>query len=436
MKIFTVTFYGLIINAVLALSANAQPGWTTLESSPSNSYRHEDLWFINPNTGWLGAGSQGIWRTTDGGATWQQQSTLTYIRCIGFADSLYGWAGNLNAGTTGIPIYRTTNGGTTWENVTLPSPGTSGSCGIWVYSRDVVNIAGKYSGPARFIRTTNSGASWTVKDMSPYASSLVDCYFYSRDSGFVVGYNNISGSHKGVVLFTSDGGETWATRYTTSQSIDYGWKLSFPSRNTGYASTQTFSASSPQVFLKTTNGGVNWSELNYTSGIGVRSVQGLGFATNELGWIGSFSNGPTYVTTNGGTSWSPVSFGTAINRFRFLNDSIGYASGNKVYKYVRPSATGTGNILSTIPSEFRLYQNYPNPFNPSTVIYYDVPRAQNVRMDIYSINGKLIKTLQNKYHTAGRYSINFEPAGFSSGIYLYRLFSGSFVQTRKMIFIK
>lgn len=434
MKIAQAALHILLINILFAVNAYSQ-GWTTLENSPYNSYRHEDLWFINANTGWLGAGSQGVWKTTDGGTSWQQQSTLTYIRCIGFADSLYGWAGNLNAGTSGIPIYRTTDGGTTWQDVILPSPGTSGSCGIWVYSRDVVNIAGKYSGPARFIRTTNSGVSWTVKDMSAYASSLVDCYFYSRDSGFVVGYQN-QGGKKGVVLFTPDGGETWVTRYTTAQNIDFGWKLSFPSRTTGYASTQTFSASSPQVFMKTTNGGINWSESNYTAGIGVRSVQGMGFATNNLGWVGSFSNGPTYETSDGGATWSQVSFGTSINRFRFLNDSIGYASGNKVYKYVKPAATHNGNILSSVPAEYKLYQNYPNPFNPSTTIYYDVPRGSKIEINVYSVNGTLIKTLISKFHLPGKYFVGFSIAGLPSGIYFYRLSAGTKHYTRKMMLIK
>lgn len=99
------------------------------------------------------------------------------------------------------------------------------------------------------------------------------------------------------------------------------------------------------------------------------------------------------------------------------------------------SVTGIENI-SEIPSKFDLKQNYPNPFNPITNIQYDIPFDNFVSIKIYDITGKVIKTLINEYKTAGSYIISFNAEELSSGIYFYRLETGNFVDTKRMILIK
>ncbi len=90
------------------------------------------------------------------------------------------------------------------------------------------------------------------------------------------------------------------------------------------------------------------------------------------------------------------------------------------------------------PKKFMLEQNYPNPFNPTTTIKYDIPKASYVTLKVYDILGNVVKTLVDKEQVAGNYQIQFAVGNrqLASGVYLYRLQAGSFVQTKKMILLK
>jgi hypothetical protein len=91
---------------------------------------------------------------------------------------------------------------------------------------------------------------------------------------------------------------------------------------------------------------------------------------------------------------------------------------------------------SDIPVVFSLKQNYPNPFNPTTNIQYDLPSDNFVSIKIFDITGREITTLVNEFKTAGRYSVGFNGANISSGIYYYKIEAGNFTQVRKMILLK
>jgi hypothetical protein len=93
-------------------------------------------------------------------------------------------------------------------------------------------------------------------------------------------------------------------------------------------------------------------------------------------------------------------------------------------------------IAAEIPVAFALYQNYPNPFNPSTTIQYAVSEQVHVVLDVYNILGQKIKTLVNDEHTAGTYEIVFDGTALSSGIYVYRMHAGDFVETRRFLLLK
>lgn len=102
------------------------------------------------------------------------------------------------------------------------------------------------------------------------------------------------------------------------------------------------------------------------------------------------------------------------------------------------------NTEEPLPEYFSLGQNYPNPFNPSTTINYTVPASfltngidgSIVRLKVYNALGKQISTLVDEKQNAGNYSINFSSENFPTGVYYYRLTSGNFTETKKMIFLK
>ena len=87
-------------------------------------------------------------------------------------------------------------------------------------------------------------------------------------------------------------------------------------------------------------------------------------------------------------------------------------------------------------STYSLVQNYPNPFNPSTVIEYTMPGASNVILKVYNALGQEIQTLVNQYQSAGKHRVEFNAANLPSGIYIYRITTGSYTELRKMILQK
>jgi len=111
-------------------------------------------------------------------------------------------------------------------------------------------------------------------------------------------------------------------------------------------------------------------------------------------------------------------------------------------------AGGVDSIVVTsvddniVPTEFSLSQNYPNPFNPSTTINYSISRnselnsVQKTTLKIYDILGREVATLVNMEQSAGNYSVKFNASNLTSGVYFYKLQSGSYSQTKKMILMK
>ena len=87
-------------------------------------------------------------------------------------------------------------------------------------------------------------------------------------------------------------------------------------------------------------------------------------------------------------------------------------------------------------NSYSLFQNYPNPFNPSTRINYNVGEPGLVQLKVYNILGVEVATLVNEQQNSGNYTVDFDAARFSSGVYFYSLSVNNFTQTRKMILEK
>jgi hypothetical protein len=98
--------------------------------------------------------------------------------------------------------------------------------------------------------------------------------------------------------------------------------------------------------------------------------------------------------------------------------------------------SSTEPVSTNRPKEFKLEQNYPNPFNPTTTIQFAVPSVSDVKLDVFNILGQKVASLINRRMEAGLHTVNFNATNLSSGVYFYRLQSGSFVQTKKMMLIK
>ena len=143
-----------------------------------------------------------------------------------------------------------------------------------------------------------------------------------------------------------------------------------------------------------------------------------------------------------GTDVTPPNAGRGM----YYTNSTGwqnFTAGNlMISAYVTDQPVGVdGNGISEVPATYSLMQNYPNPFNPGTTIRYQLPEQQFVKIEIFNSLGEVVNTIVNQNQTAGEYSINWNGRNSSgqslaSGIYIYRIKAGSFVDSKKMMLLK
>jgi len=99
-----------------------------------------------------------------------------------------------------------------------------------------------------------------------------------------------------------------------------------------------------------------------------------------------------------------------------------------------PTYINENNI--TFPDKFSMQQNYPNPFNPTTQIRFGLPKASQVKIEVYNMLGQRVAELLNEHKKAGYHSVEFDGSNFSSGVYFYKIQAGYFTQVRKMLLVK
>jgi subtilisin-like proprotein convertase family protein len=97
---------------------------------------------------------------------------------------------------------------------------------------------------------------------------------------------------------------------------------------------------------------------------------------------------------------------------------------------------GSGNLSNTLPSRFNLYQNYPNPFNPVTNIKFDLPKNTEVKLKVYDLLGREVKTLLDEFKEAGTHVVEFDASEYASGVYFYKIEAGDYINTKKLILLK
>lgn len=127
------------------------------------------------------------------------------------------------------------------------------------------------------------------------------------------------------------------------------------------------------------------------------------------------SNGIGLIQTTGG---DPIDF-------------VGTVTG-----YVNVQLTSVREQVDETPTRFQLFQNYPNPFNPSTRIPFTVQVSGFTSLKVYDVLGREVATLVNEVKAPGHYEVTWNAAGFSSGVYFYRLRAGEFVATRKLVLLR
>lgn len=337
----------------VTLPANA--AWQKLDTVAFRG-KQDDIFFLDSERGWYVNGAGKIYGTENGGATWTELTSKpgTYFRTIAFVDDKIGFAGNIGTEyfpnvTDETPLYRTADGGKTWQAVTtIDGPAVKGLCAIDVLKARMINAGvledrvlihagGRVGGPAFLLRSLDGGNTWKSIDLSAHTKMILDVKFFDAMTGFVFGASD-SNTEKSnaIIIMTKDGGKTWSRQYQSARPFELTWKASFPTRDIGYVTIQNYNPDksvSQRYVAKTTDGGITWRELPLVNDHPVRQF-GVGFVTPDIGWVGTTNGG--YQTEDGGTTWKYVDMGRAVNKVRIVerqNGFVGYAIGVDVRKF-------------------------------------------------------------------------------------------------------
>ena len=128
-------------------------------------------------------------------------------------------------------------------------------------------------------------------------------------------------------------------------------------------------------------------------------------------------------------------------RVRGISDR-GEGNWSEVWSFITDDVTSVRELAGNIPDKFGLEQNYPNPFNPATVIRFGLPESATVRLEVYNMLGQRVATLiDGEHYTAGTYEAVWDARDemgreMSSGMYIYRISAGEYVNVKKMLFTK
>ncbi|MBX7046086.1 MAG: T9SS type A sorting domain-containing protein [Ignavibacteria bacterium] len=144
---------------------------------------------------------------------------------------------------------------------------------------------------------------------------------------------------------------------------------------------------------------------------------------------GTYTRVSTYPTLRGMMTWS-------INWDNMTTcHTTRYEFAKNYARIFAPNSIGVTESNFAV-SDFKLNQNYPNPFNPSTLITFEVKKSSFITIKLFDNLGKLVNTIISRNYSPGRYEINFNSGNLSGGTYYYRLTSGDYSETKKMILVK
>ena len=362
----------------------------------------------------VGVSDGGVYATTDGGLNWYQNSlfeTEYYYDVKKLSESSDG---KIFAAVDGYQIYKSlymsTNEGLSWSS---KGPFLEyGATSVHVDGNDRI-LLGEFK---KIHFSTDFGSTWTSTILYTAASYIYSIATKSNNLVFAGTYHN-------GVFRSTDNGSTF-----NFCGIPSGQVFALLVDNLGYI----YAGCSSNLY-RSTDDGSTWEISN--QGMGVATVRDLKLFSQDTILAGTSSG--FYFSADHGNSWNQLNNGLPSN---FI-PALAVYSNNHIY-CCTPEAifklTGQIPVEVEIPlvNEFSLSQNYPNPFNPTTKIKYSVNSTQQVKLIVYNLLGREIATLINEEKSAGTYEVEFNAANLPSGIYFYKLKSGNYISTKKMILIR
>jgi len=399
---------------------------------------------------------------------WQELNTgvtkkMNYCRLV---------SGNITwvCGDSGT-VLRSTNDGTSWLNLTGNGiPSNVNLVSIGGLNDNALIVGGNTGTSAVIYMTSNQGASWFLTFTQP--GGTLRSLSYKMYIGDPVG-------GRWSIWKSSNYGITWDSTgwYLTQNASEHSWNNSYYTDVDDYSFS--FGTNNNRIYNRNNT---SWSTVNIPFEQNIYSVF---WDSRMMGYIGGAS---LWVTTNSGASWEnsglpgtgnivsitaqPGFYTTWVVRAdnhiytklyvgnwedsypspsgSFTNIRLGVAytdlyalrsNGGISYKRIPQTPLNINQINTEIPKTFELSQNYPNPFNPVTRIKFSIPHVEvafmrPVQLMVYDALGKEVAVLVNQQLQPGTYEADWDASAYPSGVYYYRLQSGSFTETKKMLMIK
>lgn len=379
---------------------------------------------VNSMIGWAAGVGATVRKTTDGGVTWTNGNPnpgvitgdIYAIEALG-ADT--AWCTTSPSATF---IYRTTNGGTNWTQVHTQAGGFF----------NVIKFQNSNNG---FIQGDPVGSRWSLWRTSNGGATWDSSGLYFAQTGSEAGWNNSASMIGNNIWFGTNN-----SRVYYSSNFGTGWLLgSAPGSLNTYSvhfNSLTAGLAGGTAVVKSSDNGASWSGAITVPGSG--NINGMDGKGSDF-WLGRGTG--IYRSTDNGDTWNSVhTAGGTVNHLDFYTEGTclnGWAvgSGGSIAR-MNGVLTGVQDPVINVPASFKLNQNYPNPFNPSTTISFDIPKAEVIELKVFDMLGREVATLVNGFRQAGIYRVDFDASALSSGVYIYRIKAGDFVESKKMTLLK
>ena len=403
----------------------------------------------------------GVYRAAVGDTVWQKvfpkQGYIWGVNVLS-SDSAGNVYGNLplKTGPTSYVFYtvKSTDQGNTW----IPDTAGYGALGITTGSQSydfwVDKPGTEYlGGNGRFL-SKKPGQSWKLDTtgLSMKTNEFVKAVTLNNKKGviYLSRVVNIPGGISLIIYKRDVGGSAWQVVNTSTLAATDGKIMSDQNGNMIIATL-----TSPYKIWR--YDGSVWTEIPLPTAIGTTPfAQLLTVDRDGVLWASFFAGGSNkgvYFSDNNGTTWkyvglnnvginflSAVEAGTTSSLEKSAASTAGvYAVTfiDGIYGFTTSTIpTSVGDEKPQMATSYQLYQNYPNPFNPATNLRFAIADLRFVQLKVYDILGREVAVLVNEQKGPGTYTVEWNAAGFSSGMYFYRLEAGTFVDVKKMLLLK
>jgi choice-of-anchor A domain-containing protein/uncharacterized repeat protein (TIGR01451 family) len=388
---------------------NATVQWALLNSFPEG----EMIWTMIEANGNIYVGTYGgkIYQSTGVNSNWNlinQGMNVGYIWSLDYAD------GTLFAGTE-AGLFSSTDNGISWNNLGLSN---------FDVRAVLINSSSKES--AKIFAGTWGNGIFVSQDLGVTWNAVNEGLPNLAVQTLAKGVNGelYAGTFGGGVAVSNDNGNNWSKMNIGSSYI---WKLAVDNFGKVYAGTYG------QGLFKLIDG--NWVKID--NSLPSQHIYSISFDSANVAYVSSWNLG-VFALNNTESNWQNLGM-QGMGASVVIIDSetnqvlVGTSDGAL---YNRPAViVGVEDEITNVKS-FAIEQNFPNPFNPNTVIKYSIPKATNVKLEVYDILGRFVTSLVNSYQQAGDYIVNFNASDLTSGVYLYKITTDYNTAVKKMVLLK